>query len=81
MKLAGRIALVTGGQQGIGAAIAVALAEAGRSRGLLADAEPAANRLQLASARGRRVHLVRADMARLSDIESMVADTVKCLAR
>ena len=29
MKLAGRIALVTGGQQGIGAAIAVALAEAG----------------------------------------------------
>ena len=29
MKLAGRIALVTGGQQGIGAAIAIALAEEG----------------------------------------------------
>jgi NAD(P)-dependent dehydrogenase (short-subunit alcohol dehydrogenase family) len=81
LKLAGRIALVTGGQQGIGAAIAVALAEAGADVAVawLDDeqaAEAVADRTRRA---GRRVHLVRADIARLADIESMVADTVRVL--
>ena len=81
MTLAGRIALVTGGQQGIGAAIAVALAEAGADVAVSwLDDEPAAEavaaRIRQA---GRRVHLVRADVARLADIEAMVADTVRAL--
>jgi NAD(P)-dependent dehydrogenase (short-subunit alcohol dehydrogenase family) len=81
MKLAGRIALVTGAQQGIGGAIAVALAEAGADLSItwLDDktaAEAVAGRVRQT---GRRVHLTRADVARLGDIESMVADTVRML--
>jgi len=81
MKLAGRIALVTGAQQGIGAAIAVALAEEGADVTITwLDDEPAAeavaSRIRQA---GRRVHLIRADVARLVDIESMVAGTVRVL--
>ena len=81
MKLAGRIALVTGAQQGIGAAIAVALAEAGADVTItwLDDeraAEGVAARIRKA---GRRVHLIRADVARLADVDMMVADTARVL--
>jgi NAD(P)-dependent dehydrogenase (short-subunit alcohol dehydrogenase family) len=81
MKLAGRIALVTGAQQGIGAAIAVVLAKAGADLSITwlddeAAAEAVAGRVRQA---GRRVHLVRTDVARLGDIEAMVADTVRVL--
>jgi NAD(P)-dependent dehydrogenase (short-subunit alcohol dehydrogenase family) len=81
MKLAGRVALVTGAQQGIGAAIAVALAEAGADVALtwLDDqtaADGVAARVRQA---GRRVHRIRVDVARLADIDMMVADTARVL--
>jgi NAD(P)-dependent dehydrogenase (short-subunit alcohol dehydrogenase family) len=81
MKLAGNIALVTGGQQGIGAAIAVALAEKGADVAVTwLDDEPAAQAIAgRVRQAGRRVHLIRADVARLADLESMVADTVRVL--
>jgi NAD(P)-dependent dehydrogenase (short-subunit alcohol dehydrogenase family) len=81
MILPDKIALVTGAQQGIGAAIAVALAEAGADVAITwLDNENAA---QAVAARirqaGRRVHLIHANVERLADIDRMVADTASTL--
>jgi len=82
MKLAGKVALVTGAQQGIGAAIAVAFAEEGADVALTwldnrSAAEGVAGRIRAA---GRRSHVIRADVARLSDIEMMVSDTAHVMS-
>jgi NAD(P)-dependent dehydrogenase (short-subunit alcohol dehydrogenase family) len=81
MKLAGRIGLVTGAQQGIGAAIAIALAQEGADVAITwLDNEPAAESVAARIRKaGRRAHLIRADVTRLADIEAMVADTVRVL--
>jgi NAD(P)-dependent dehydrogenase (short-subunit alcohol dehydrogenase family) len=81
MKLAGKVALVTGAQQGIGAAIAVALGEEGADVALTwLDDQPAAEKVaaRIRDA-GRRVHLIHADVARLAEIEMMVTDTARVL--
>jgi NAD(P)-dependent dehydrogenase (short-subunit alcohol dehydrogenase family) len=81
MRLGGRTALITGAQQGIGAAIAVALAKEGADVTITwLDDEPAAEavagRIRHA---GRRAHLIRADVERLTDIDAMVAETARVL--
>lgn len=81
MKLAGKVALVTGAQQGIGAAIARALAGEGADVALTWLDDRAAAEAVAASvtAAGRRVHLIRADVGKLAEVEAMVAETVRTL--
>ena len=81
MKLAGKMALVTGAQQGIGAAIAQALAGEGADVALTWLDDRAAAEAVAASvtAAGRRVHLIRADVGKLAEVEAMVAETVRQL--
>jgi NAD(P)-dependent dehydrogenase (short-subunit alcohol dehydrogenase family) len=83
MQLAGRIALVTGAQQGIGRAIALAFAEAGADVALnwLDDAEAARAAARSIAAQNRRAVTIQADIAKLDEVREMVAATVAELGR
>jgi NAD(P)-dependent dehydrogenase (short-subunit alcohol dehydrogenase family) len=81
MKLQGKVALVTGAQQGIGAAIALALAGEGADIAAnwldnQADAEAVAREVR---AKGRRAVLVKADVGKLPEIATMVAEAARQL--
>ncbi|MSP76942.1 MAG: SDR family oxidoreductase [Rhodospirillaceae bacterium] len=81
MKLAGKVALVTGAQQGIGAAIALAMAEAGADVAIayLDKQQEAGALAHRVRELGRRALLIHADVSRLGDIEEMVNQTDKQL--
>jgi len=74
MSLAGKVALVTGAQQGIGRGIALAFAEAGADVAINWLDDEAAAREVAAGAIGhnRRAVTIQADMAKLADIREMV---------
>ncbi len=81
MKLQGKVALVTGAQQGIGAAIALALAGEGADVAInwldnQADAEAVAKGV---GEKGRRAALIKADVGKLPEIEAMVAQAAQQL--
>jgi NAD(P)-dependent dehydrogenase (short-subunit alcohol dehydrogenase family) len=75
MRLQGKIALVTGAQQGIGRAVALALARAGADVGInYLDDRPAAEKvLEEVRAAGRRAVAVQADVGRAPEAQAMVA--------
>jgi NAD(P)-dependent dehydrogenase (short-subunit alcohol dehydrogenase family) len=75
MSCAGKIVLVTGAQQGIGAAMAIEFAAAGADVGVnWLDDEGAAQRVaEGVRAAGRRAHLVQADVGRIDAVKGMVS--------
>jgi NAD(P)-dependent dehydrogenase (short-subunit alcohol dehydrogenase family) len=78
VPLAGKVALITGAQQGIGRGIALAFAEAGADVAVnWLDDEQAAREVALAVAgHNRRALTIQADMARLDEVREMVAAVV-----
>jgi 3-oxoacyl-[acyl-carrier protein] reductase len=81
MRLEGKVALVTGAQQGIGRAIAVALARDGADVGVnfLDNASAAAGVAGEIRGLGRRAVTVQGDVSRPASVESMVKTVVDAL--
>ncbi|MGV0746355.1 SDR family NAD(P)-dependent oxidoreductase [Mycolicibacterium sp. XJ870] len=78
--LAGRTALVTGGNQGLGKAFAIGLAEAG-ARVAIAGRSAERNQTVVAEAAevGHDLHAITADITKAEDVDRMTADTVEAL--
>ena len=80
-ELTGKLALVTGGSRGIGAATAVALAESGADVAITyrSSADEAAQVVKQIEATGRRGFAISADAADASAVEAAVARAVDVL--
>ncbi len=81
MRLSGKVALVTGAQQGIGRAIAVAMAGEGADVAVnfLDDAVAAERVAAEVRSRGRKATTVRADVGRSQDVAAMLAAVTSAL--
>jgi NAD(P)-dependent dehydrogenase (short-subunit alcohol dehydrogenase family) len=79
MKLAGKVALVTGASRGIGRGIAEVLTEEGADVAVnyLAGADQAQEVVQWIRAQGKRAIAVQGDVAKRADVEAMVDRTWK----
>jgi len=79
-SLAGKAALVTGANTGIGQAIAVAMAEAGADMALAGRSEPAAT-LRMIEAAGRKAVNITADLSSIGPVTRIVDETVAALGQ
>ena len=73
--LAGRVAMVTGANTGIGQAIAVALAQAGADVALVGRS-PADDTVKRITALGRRALNISADLATIAQVPQVIAEAV-----
>src|ERR1051325_2830896 len=78
--LAGSVALVTGGAQGIGRAIALALADVGADVAII-DVQPAADTVSAIQTRGRRALGILGNVADRQAVTATIARVVKELGR
>ncbi len=83
MKLAGKVALVTGSAQGIGQAIAIRLAQEGADiivddRALGQSAQDTADAI---TALGRRVHMIQGDLANTDDDRRVITEGVEKMGK
>jgi NAD(P)-dependent dehydrogenase (short-subunit alcohol dehydrogenase family) len=81
--LAGRAALVTGGDSGIGRAVAIAFAKEGADVAIayLSEDDDARHTAGCVEAQGRRAPLLRADLSRRAECDRVVSETVEHLGR
>src|SRR5947209_7398458 len=81
-RLSDRVVLVTGGGQGIGRGIALALAEEGASVTITGRrAEPLEAVLKEIEARGHTARATVGDVGERPDVERMVGDTIAAFGR
>ena len=82
-RLGGKVALVTGGNTGIGRAVCLAFAEEGADVAVAwLEREPEAESLAGAiRAKGRRCHLVKTDVTREHDVQAMTSGVLAALGR
>ena len=79
-NLAGRTALVTGANTGIGQGIAVALAKAGADVVIVARSDPAHTR-SLVEAEGVRAHVIKADLSSTEPCSRIIEETVEAFGK
>jgi len=77
-SLAGKVAIVTGANTGLGQGIAVALAEAGADLALAGRSSPDET-VGLVRKAGRKAHVIMADLSSLDQVDSIVDETVEAL--
>ena len=82
-KLSGKVALVTGGSRGIGAATARALADEGADVAIsyVASADKAEAVVAELKAKGVQARAFKADQASAADVEQLVTDVAKTFGR
>jgi glucose 1-dehydrogenase len=83
MSLDGQVAIVTGGNSGIGRAVVLALAGRGANVAIdyVADPDAAEELEKQVAALGERAIGVEADVSKVADLERLIAATVKAFGR